>query len=250
MAIPVFMAIREQSAQDLSIFLACCCYIAGMTKLLAPDRTEKLAQGLARELAQVDDLSHMARRLSFVRDTFQREAERMARRNGLVCMVDERRLARAFVQWRHRFDALKHEADQDRAGFIRRAAAMMAEELLRLKALDVRALPSRSTGQELAPATDPIVAFWPEGAIVMDYCLAVAIALLRHDGEDILQSPKAQDLRVWWSFRESVAEDVAVTRPFFDLLLGRKPDWLGEAARLPETPSDESSQLMEPPGQL
>jgi hypothetical protein len=191
-----------------------------------------MTEALTRELAATPDLSHAARRLSFVRETFQREAMRMARRNGLICRIDERRLARAFVRWRERFDALRHEADRDRAGFIRRAAAMMAEELLRQKAVEARPLPSR--GGDL-PDADPIVSFWPEGAIVMDYCLAVAIALLRADGEEILMSPKARDLRAWWSFRETAGEDVSVTRPFFDLFLGRTPDWLGEAARLPET---------------
>ncbi len=210
--------------------------------------TPAMTKALRQELEKVDDLSHAARRLSFVRDTFQREAERMARRNGMTCTVDDRRLARAFVLWRARFDALKHEADSDRAGFIRRAAAMMAEELLRQKALDVRPLPSQSTGAN-ALDPDPVVRFWPEGAIVMDYCLAVAIALLRHDGEEILESPKAHDLRVWWSFREGAGEDVGVTRPFFDLFLGRKPDWLGEAARLPEVASEESRKLLESAGE-
>jgi hypothetical protein len=205
-----------------------------------------MTQALTQELERTGDLSHAARRLSFVRDTFQREAERMARRNGLTCQVDDRRLARAFVQWRARFDALKHEAEADRPGFVRRAAAMMAEELLRQKALEVKALPSRSEGETGALTADPIMQFWPEGAIVMDYCLAVAIALLRHDGETILDSPKAKDLRVWWSFRESVGEDVGVTRPFFDLMLGRQPDWLGEAARLPETGSEQRGELLEP----
>jgi hypothetical protein len=203
-----------------------------------------MTKGLRQELERTDDLSHMARRLSFVRDTFQREAERMARRNGLVCRVDDRRLARAFVLWRERFDALKHEAAADRAGFIRRAAAMMAEELLRQKALDVQALPSTGENSQLL-VPDPIVRFWPEGAIVMDYCLAVAIALLRHDGETILEAPQAKDLRVWWSFRESAGEDVSVTRPFFDLFLGREPDWLGEAARLPETALEQGGKLLE-----
>jgi hypothetical protein len=203
-----------------------------------------MTTALNLELERIGDLSHAARRLSFVRDTFQREAERMARRNGLACRVDDRRLARAFVLWRARFDALKHEADIDRAGFIRRAAAMMAEELLRQKALEVRALPSGGA-DDRALAPDPIVRFWPEGAIVMDYCLAVAIALLRHDGESILEAPEAKDLRVWWSFREGVIEDVAVTRPFFDLFLGRNPDWLGDAARLPEIGLDQRGQLLE-----
>jgi hypothetical protein len=209
-----------------------------------------MSQALNRELARVDDLSHAARRLSFVRDTFQREAERMARRNGLVCRVDEKRLARAFVRWRDRFDALKHEAETDRSGFIRRAAAMMAEELLRQKALGVKALPSRAATSSQAVSADPIVQLWPEGAIVMDYCLAVAIALLRHDGETILESREARDLRVWWSFKESAGEDVGVTRPFFDLFLGRKPDWLGEAARLPEIPlSEQQGKLLETGGE-
>ena len=183
---------------------------------------------------QVADLSHEARRLSFVRDTFHREADRMARRNGLVCMIDDKRLARAFVQWRARFDALKHEAEADRPGFIRRAAAMMAEELLRQKAVTTKALPSTENGHVALATVDPVVQFWPEGAIVMDYCLAVAIAMLRHDGENLLTSAAARDLRVWWSFRESAGEDVAVTRPCFDLFLGLAPDWQGEAARLPE----------------
>ncbi len=204
-----------------------------------------MSEALTRELATIDDLSHAARRLSFVRDTFQREAERMARRNGLVCRVDDKRLARAFVRWRARFDALKHEANRDRSGFIRRAAAMMAEELLRQKALSTAPLPSQAGDPVNALDPDPIVRFWPEGAIVMDYCLAVAIALLRHDGEDILESPKAHDLRVWWSFKESAGDDVGVTRPFFDLFLGRKADWLGEAARLPEIGSEESGEPLE-----
>jgi hypothetical protein len=204
-----------------------------------------MSQAFERQLQSVGDLSHAARRLSFVRDTFRSEAARMARRNGLACTIDDARLARAFVRWRERFDALKHEAETDRAGFIRRAAAMMAEELLRQKALRVRDLPSLAAAEAGLPDADPIVRFWPEGAIVMDYCLAVAIALLRHDGEDLLESPAAKDLRLWWSFRESAGEDVGVTRPFFDLFLGRKPDWLGEAARLPEPGADDTVQSIE-----
>jgi hypothetical protein len=190
-----------------------------------------MSQLLEQELARINDLSHEARRLSFVRDTFQREAARMGRRNGFVVIVDDRRLTRAFVRWRERFDAVKHLADRDRRGFIRQAAAMMAEELLRQRALTARPLPSAADNSNAL--ADPVVQFWPEGAIVMDYCMAVAIAMLRHDGEDILESPKAKDLRVWWSFRETAGEDVSVTRPFFDMFLGKSADWLGEAAKLP-----------------
>jgi AcrR family transcriptional regulator len=202
-----------------------------------------MTETLDQELARISDLSHEARRLSFVRETFQREAVRMGRRNGLIVVVDDRRLTRAFVRWRERFEALKHHAERDRRSFIRQAAAMMAEELLRQKAVTARPFPSAVTGRTL-PA-DPVVQFWPEGAIVMDYCLAVAIAMLRHDGEEILESPKAKDLRIWWSFRETAGEDVAITRPFFDMFLGKSADWLGEAARLPEESSGSKQSLQE-----
>ena len=79
------------------------------------------------------------------------------------------------------------------------------------------------------PATGPapeIHTFWPQGFVYTGYCWTVLQAvLLQEFGETPAATELIEDLRVWWSFRENINEDLASALGFFDLFLGIQPNW-------------------------
>jgi hypothetical protein len=83
---------------------------------------------------------------------------------------------------------------------------------------------------ECIPA-DPLAAiceFWPEGVLYTFCCLTLVQAILKSDfNADAELSRQMGELRFWQSFRENVQEDVGRAVPFFDVFLGREPNWVG-----------------------
>ncbi len=152
--------------------------------------------------------------------------EPLAERSGLVVNVDSVRLTRAFLAWSQDFTR-QRAAALDRRDYIVFTAEMLLMRLLENKAVEViSCTPPASLGEHVREIID----FWPEGFLFTEYCLNVLQAVLRQEFGETPQatvsvSPLASDLRVWWSYRENVTEDVATAIGFFDLFVGGEPNW-------------------------
>ncbi len=179
----------------------------------------------SRSLIKTPDIRHKARHFHWFRATFREEAEQLGPLLARQFTVDETALTRTFLEWHRRFEANKGAAKDNRVNFVSFSAGLMLCELV--KNDPVTASPRAATPtQDLSPELSAILAFWPEGLLYVEFCIAVANAVLRQDfGEEVRLSPSALDLRTWWSFKENAHEDPALAIAFFDLFTGREPDW-------------------------
>lgn len=181
-----------------------------------------------RQLAQTPDLAHRLRRLSFFDGHFRRHLDSLAARSGLAITVDPVRLTRAFLAWGEDFMRQRAAASLDRRDYIVFTAGMLLIRLLEAEPVTVthRAAATAPAAGEV----QEIIAFWPEGFLYTEYCLNVLQAVLRQEFAGALPdavqvTALADDLRVWWSLRENVAEDPGSAIGFFDLFVGSEPNW-------------------------
>jgi hypothetical protein len=176
-------------------------------------------------LEQVHDLRHVVRRLTWFQHYFKKEADELGKRHNCAFAINDRRLGEAFLSWANVFERDRSDARLDRADFAIFSAGLMLRELLRAEPAAAKATAGI---KECIPA-DPLAAiceFWPEGFLYANACLALVRAILAVDfNASVVLSPHFRDLRFWESFRENVAEDVGLAVPFFDVLLGREPNW-------------------------
>lgn len=178
-------------------------------------------------LDQVDDLRHVARRLTWYQRYFRKEAEGIGKKYNVVFTTSNRRLGSAFLNWADAFEHCRADAAVNRSDFTVFAGGLMLRELLRA---------NPATATEIGKVTECIPAdplaeiceFWPEGFLYTFCCLTVVQAILKSDfNTDVELSPQIGELRFWQSFRENVQEDVGRAVPFFDVFLGREPNWVG-----------------------
>ena len=93
------------------------------------------------------------------------------------------------------------------------------------------ACPVSARSRQAAQAEASIVSFWPEGFLYTNYCLNVLSAVVQQElGESLSLSAGADDLRLWWSYRENAEEDPSMAIAFLDKFLGEEPNW-----RVPES---------------
>jgi hypothetical protein len=180
---------------------------------------------LGTSLDRVQDLRHRVRRLGWFRESFEKVAGELNARHGCVFLLDDRRLAAAFLDWAEAFAREHGNSKIDRHDFVVYSGGLMLKQLLRAAPATAR---KRREPTQLIPP-DPLTeveAFWPEGFLYVHYCLTVVGAILKNDfDETVVLAPCFEDLRVWQSFRENVKEDPSLAVPFFDLFLGRSPNW-------------------------
>jgi hypothetical protein len=178
-------------------------------------------------LDQVHDLRHLARRLTWFQHYVKKEAEEFGQKYNYVFAINDRRLAEAFLNWANVFEHDRADAALDRADFAIFAAGLMLRELLRASPAKTKEVGKVT---ECIPA-DPMAAicdFWPEGLFYTTCCLTLVRAILKTDfNTNVALSPHIKELRFWESFRENIDEDVGLAVPFFDVFLGREPNWSG-----------------------
>ncbi len=179
---------------------------------------------LRQDFAGEPDLRHQVRRLRWFKKSFRRDAELIAQHHGVTLAIDDRRLTEAFLNWIEAFNRQKAYASLDRRDFTLFAAGLLLREFIKTRPVNAGARPT-------APAESSIVSFWPEGFLYTNYCLNVLSAVLRQEfAESLSLSEAADDLRVWWSYRENVEEDPSMAIAFLDKFLGEEPNW-----RVPES---------------
>lgn len=161
-----------------------------------------------------------ARRLRWFREALHRYLDHVGAEIGCAFQVDDSKVAAAFVAWIRAVEAQRPADPEARREYFEFAAGLMLRELLRDVPVRAAAVPGR---------VDPgsAAAFWPEGYACTTFCLTVAQAALAQEFQDPgAVAPEIDDLRHWWSFRENVQEDPAVSVAFLDMLMGHEPDWL------------------------
>jgi hypothetical protein len=182
------------------------------------------------ELARMPDLRHRLRRLRWFRSTFRANASAITATYGVGYKIDESRLTAAFLDWIETLETDKRLASVDRADFIVFAAGMVLCELIRRNPataiLHEDARPEPPQGL----VTAEIIKFWPEGFLYTNYCVAVVAAVHEQEfGHATALDKCADDLRVWWSYRENVREMPAYAVAFLDRFLGGEPNWIAPA---------------------
>jgi hypothetical protein len=180
---------------------------------------------LSKEVSEVSDLAHEARRFRTVLKSFERNLELLFKGTNIAATVDHAALASAFANWRQKFDETKHLADINRHDFVIFAAGLMLKELVEAKPL--KAAQRELKGNDVAiTMPEHELARWPEGYAYTSFCLAVAGAILREMGENEPDTEHAAaDPAFWDSFRENALESPATAVAFFDIVCGKEPNW-------------------------
>lgn len=159
------------------------------------------------------------RRLRWFKQAFHRFAQACGQEIGCVFVVDDARLAAAFVRWLDSVEKQKPSDKTQRRAFFEFAATLMLRELTADLPVQVLQPPTRAGAQSAA-------AFWPEGYCCTLFCLSVHVAAMAQefDAETAID-PAIDDLRQWWSFRENALEDSSFSAGFLQMLLGQSPNW-------------------------
>jgi hypothetical protein len=180
---------------------------------------------LRQEFAEEPDLRHQVRRLRWFKKTFRRDAELIAHHHNVELAIEDRRLTQVFLNWIEAFNRRKTYASLDRRDFTLFAAGLLLREFIKSRPVSAR------PRQAARAAEASIVSFWPEGFLYTNFCLNVLSAVVQQEfGESLSLSEGADDLRVWWSYRENAEEDPSMAIAFLDKFLGEEPNW-----RVPES---------------
>ncbi|WP_181703930.1 hypothetical protein [Chthonobacter albigriseus] len=171
----------------------------------------------ASSIVRVPDVGHRVRQLRWFQSTFRRHAALVMGEHGLSGEVDGTRLTSAFLAWLERFHATRFYARMNRPDFICYTAGCMLSELIRAEPLRVRVV---------QPGLGGPAEVWPAGFVYVSYCLSVAAAVQEQDiGAPLSPAAILDRADIWTSFRENAEEDPATAISFFDLFVGRRPNW-------------------------
>lgn len=159
------------------------------------------------------------RRLRWYREAFARQLEELQVDYGLGFTVDDRKLARIFVDWLREMEVQKPADPSQRRAYFDFVSALMLRNLLRDMPLRAGPLPQ---GADLNRAEY----FWPEGFACTVFCLNIRAAVLEQEFHaETALTPDFFNLRQWWSFRENAASDPNAAMGFFDVFTGNNPEW-------------------------
>lgn len=170
--------------------------------------------------ASNEPLRIAVRRLRWFKLAFQRHASAYGRDLGCEFVVDEAKLASAFVRWLGSIERQKPTDKSQRRDFFEFAAALMLQELTAAMPVAAKSAPSRA-------GADSAAAFWPEGYCCTMFCLSVHSAAMAQEFQANTEiDPAIDDLRHWWSFKENALEDARFSAGFLQMLIGQQPNWL------------------------
>lgn len=169
--------------------------------------------------ATTEPLRVSIRRLRWFRMAFQRQLDDLAAEMGLRFTVDDRKLARIFVNWLREVETQKPADPSARRAYFDFVSALMLRDLLREMPLTAGPLPAGAD-------TSKAEYFWPEGFACTLFCLNVRAAVIEQEFDAATKTtPDFFSIRQWWSFRENVAEDANTAMGFFDVFTGNNPEW-------------------------
>jgi len=159
------------------------------------------------------------RQLHWFKAAFHSHAMFCGEAMGCEFVVDDIKLAGAFVRWLESIDRQRPKEKEQRRDFFQFAPSLVLREL-------VGDLPIKATCPPACVDPKSAAAFWPEGYVAATFCLTVYAATMDQEFHlDVHVSQMVDDLRSWWSFRENANEDSNYAAGFFQLLLGNEPNW-------------------------
>lgn len=169
--------------------------------------------------ATIEPVRMAVRRLRWLRRALTDQLTAITAETGVAYRIDDRKLAAAFVSWLRRVEAQNPRDAELRRAFFTFAAGVMLEELIRTMPIEAGPLPND------ADLEQPEY-FWPEGFACTVFGVNVLSAVLAQEFDATTDvAPSFFDIRSWWSFRENAAEQGSSAIGFFDLFIGREPDW-------------------------
>ena len=176
---------------------------------------------LKDDLKKIPDLTHSLRQLRWFRRTLRASFRTLESQHNLKFRIDEAALTGAFLDAVEIIEAQKSAADLDRRDFIVFSAGVFLMEMFKHR--PVRLIDNADAREDLPE----IIGFWPEGFGYTNYCVCTVAALFEQEfGEAPKVDQSADDLRVWWSYRENVDAVPERAVAFLDRFLGREPNWL------------------------
>lgn len=171
-------------------------------------------------LSTNEPLRIAVRRLRWFKSAFVRYVETIGSELGCKFVVDEVKLAAAFMRWLKSVELQKPTNKAERREFFEFAAALMLRELTADMPI------STDTPARLAEV-DSAAAFWPEGYCCTMFCLSVHSAAMAQEFHAVTElDPAIDDLRYWWSFKENARQDASFSSGFLQMLLGHQPNWM------------------------
>jgi hypothetical protein len=160
------------------------------------------------------------RRLRWFKTAFHDQIAAIGARIGCDFVVDDKKLAAAFVRWLAEVEAQKPAEKDKRRAFFEFVSSLMLREL-------TADMPVKASGAPTKAAPDSAAAFWPEGYACTMFCLSVHAAAIAQEFHGKTQvDPAIDDLRQWWSFRENAPREARFSAGFLQMLLGHHPNWV------------------------
>lgn len=159
------------------------------------------------------------RQLHWLKAAFHAHAGFCGGTIGCKFIVDDLKLAEAFVRWLTSVERQKPKKKVERRDFFEFAPSLVLREFVR--DMPVKAACPPADVDPKSPA-----AFWPEGYMATTFCLTVYAATMDQEYDiEVSVNQMVDDLRSWWSFRENANEDTNYAAAFFQMLLGNEPNW-------------------------
>ncbi|MFK8033701.1 MAG: hypothetical protein AB8B94_06100 [Hyphomicrobiales bacterium] len=167
----------------------------------------------------VTPVRRAARRMRWFFKAFNEQVKTCEAKTGFSFKVDEDKIREVFLNWVQVFEAQKPSDPEQKANYTTFAAATMLRELIQGRPLSVlRELESSDKEQ---PAH-----FWPDGYIYLMFCIDVRAMVFEQEFGIICEpSPRVDDIKTWWSFKENAAQDASTAIGFFELFVGGAPNW-------------------------
>jgi hypothetical protein len=179
------------------------------------------------QLAVSQDVRHQVRHLGWFRRSFKRCVDVAAKDWGIDFTVHDERLAKSFLDWVNAFAEQRKYAELSRKDFANFGAGLLLKELIQNKVCTASDTSALNLPPEASARVVEIIKFWPEGFLYTSFCLSVLNAVMLQDfGSAVELKPMAEDLRVWWSFRENATEDASLAVAFLDAFIGNEPNWM------------------------
>ena len=177
---------------------------------------------LKPEMLNQASLAEHAKKFRTVASSFHRNAALLLAGSAFSFQIDDEALARAFSEWRNRFDELKQQIETERRDLLIFGGGLMLKELFQHRPIAIK-----HRGVEVLRTTFPeAMSAWPEGYVYASYCLSMVAAVIeQEDLAALAPSAHAEERQFWSSFRENVQEDARTAIGFFDLLCGLTPNW-------------------------
>jgi hypothetical protein len=161
-------------------------------------------------------------KLTLCRQLLQRCCDEYTERHAVPMEIDDRNFTTAFFEW---LDVVTHHAayrQQNPVDYFHFAFGVLLRDLLREKAICVKA----DASAQLRPSPDNIADWWPSGYVLTYFCVGTLRHALHEEcATEVQPSDALSQPAVWQSFRENIIEEPGLAIAYFDKFMGIEPNW-------------------------